>query len=91
MMLFWQNRKVEAIEYKGGCCKICGYNKCKESMDFHHRNPEDKEYDWNKLRLTSWEKITKELDKCDLLCKNCHAEEHVRLRINNSKRKKKDV
>jgi hypothetical protein len=69
-------RKFEAIEYKGGRCVVCGYNQCHAAMVFHHRDPNEKELDWKYLRKRSWEFIKRELDKCDLLCHNCHAEEH---------------
>lgn len=45
-------------------------------MDFHHRDPASKETDWKVMRAWSWNRITNELDKCDLLCKVCHAERH---------------
>lgn len=69
-------RKLKAIEYKGGKCMICGYNKYYGSLVFHHRNPAEKEFSWPKLRLRSWDDVIKELDKCDLLCRNCHGEVH---------------
>ena len=72
----WIKRKIEAIKYKGGHCINCGYSKYYGALEFHHRNPDEKEVDWAKLRLTSWEKIKLELDKCDLLCANCHREIH---------------
>jgi len=69
--------KKEAVEYKGGKCSICGYNKCLSALDFHHVNPEEKEINfsnaWNK---TSKEKIKQEIDKCILVCSNCHREIH---------------
>lgn len=83
MMEIWKEKKVKAVQYKGGKCQKCGYYKCVEAMDFHHREPQNKKYDWHKLRLQSWDKIEKELDKCDLLCRNCHCEEHVNLRKQN--------
>jgi hypothetical protein len=67
--------KQKAIEYKGGKCIICGYNKCSTSMVFHHRNPEEKEFNIGH-KLAKWEVIRAELDKCDLLCLNCHGEVH---------------
>jgi predicted HNH restriction endonuclease len=73
----WKDRKVKAIEYKGGQCKNCGYNKYYGALEFHHTEPSQKEADWNKIRLWSWEKIKLELDKCDLLCSNCHKEIHM--------------
>ena len=72
----WINRKIKAIEYKGGKCSSCGYSKYYGALEFHHINPDEKDYDWNKLRLKSWDKIINELDKCVLLCSNCHKETH---------------
>ncbi|MCK9567327.1 hypothetical protein M0R72_00050 [Candidatus Pacearchaeota archaeon] len=67
--------KQKAIEYKGGKCIECGYHKCTTSMVFHHRNPEEKEFNIGN-KLVKWEIIRAELDKCDLLCMNCHGEIH---------------
>jgi 5-methylcytosine-specific restriction endonuclease McrA len=72
----WIKRKLKAIDYLGGSCTICGYNKYYGALEFHHKNPEEKDMSWVKLRLTSWNKIVKELDKCALLCANCHRETH---------------
>lgn len=73
-------RKLRAIEMKGGCCQSpgCGYNKNLASMDFHHRNPEEKSFslDMRSFSNRSWEVLKQELEKCDLLCRNCHGEEH---------------
>ena len=67
--------KLKAIEYKGGKCQKCGYNKCAGAMDFHHKNPIEKDFTISS-NSGKWENIKKELDKCDLLCKNCHSELH---------------
>lgn len=75
----WINKKIEAINYKGGACLHCGYNKFYGALEFHHINPNEKDVDWSKLRLRSLDKIKHELDKCILLCSNCHREEHHRL------------
>ena len=72
----WKERKKEAVSYKGGCCTRCGYNKSLAALEFHHLDPEEKEFTWNKMRLVSEDKLKKELDKCILLCANCHREEH---------------
>lgn len=73
----WKKRKIEAITYKGGACSKCGYSKYYGALHFHHRDPSTKEASWNKIRLWPWDKVLTELDKCDLLCANCHAEEHL--------------
>jgi len=66
-----------AIEYKGGKCAICNYKKSVRALVMHHKNPEEKEFGLSSRGLTrSWVKIQKELDKCILLCSNCHAEVH---------------
>lgn len=72
----WIDRKIKAIEYKGGSCISCGYSKHYSALEFHHTNPNEKDCDWNKLRLKSWDKVLLELDKCILLCSNCHREIH---------------
>lgn len=72
---FWK-RKQQAIAYKGGKCSICGYSKCPDALIFHHRDPKEKEFDWNRAKRLSWEKTIKELDKCDILCCRCHVELH---------------
>ena len=72
----WIKRKLFAIQYKGGECKICGYKKYFGALEFHHRNPDTKTYSWEKMRLLSTDKLLLELDKCDLLCANCHREVH---------------
>lgn len=77
-----RNNKRRSVEYKGGKCQICGYNSCDAALEFHHINPEEKDYNPASLRLRKWEKQLEELDKCVLLCSNCHREVHEKLRIN---------
>jgi predicted HNH restriction endonuclease len=45
-------------------------------FDFHHTDPQEKEYMWTKLRLFSDSRIQEELAKCILLCANCHRMAH---------------
>lgn len=88
LMKSWEKRKIgkrKAIEYLGGKCEICGYCKCDSAFDFHHRDPSLKDKNIaNIVHDNSWDKVTKELDKCMLLCANCHRELHSKL--NESKR-----
>ena len=66
-----------ARNYKGGKCAKCGYDKCQRALSFHHINPKEKDFDLSSKGLTrSWERIKKEIDKCVLLCANCHMEVH---------------
>lgn len=71
-------RKIELIEYKGGKCEICGYDKNISALEFHHINPSEKkiQLDSRHLSNTSIEKLREEIDKCMLLCSNCHKELH---------------
>lgn len=78
----WINKKIKFIKYKGSKCIKCGISYPEEPyviFDFHHRDPNEKEFDWAKMRLRSDEKITEEINKCDLLCSNCHRKEHFHL------------
>lgn len=68
--------KQRAVEYKGGKCVKCGYDKCLASLDFHHEDPTQKDPNWRKMRSWKFEKIKDELDKCILVCRNCHGEIH---------------
>jgi hypothetical protein len=72
-----RNIKKQAVAYLGGKCKNCGYNKFMSALQFHHKNPNEKDFNIaEKGRIKSFDLIKSELDKCDLLCSNCHAEEH---------------
>jgi predicted transcriptional regulator len=71
--------KRNAVNYKGGKCCLCGYNKYLGSMDFHHVDPSKKDYSISSLRSYGWNKLKIELDKCVLLCKNCHGELHGKI------------
>lgn len=72
--------KHKCVEYLGGVCKICGYNKCDRALDFHHINSEEKDFGISQSNTHyRFERIKSELDKCILLCKNCHAEVHAGL------------
>jgi len=70
--------KEQAVEYKGGKCEICGYDKCIDALEFHHLNPTQKDFGIsNKGYTRSWDNVKKELDKCILVCSNCHKEIHA--------------
>ena len=69
--------KAMAIEYKGGKCCICGYKKCNTALDFHHKNDREKSFGLSVRGLTrSWVRTKAEIDKCILVCANCHREIH---------------
>jgi len=75
----WIQKKIDAIVYKGGSCMDCQTeypNAPYVVFDFHHLNPDEKDFDWSKMRLRSWNKIVNELDKCVLVCSNCHRIRH---------------
>jgi len=67
-----------AIEYKGKKCQLCGYNRCIEALEFHHTNSSVKDFSISEKGYTrSWNRVKEELDKCMLLCANCHRELHA--------------
>jgi hypothetical protein len=73
-----RRKKQHAVDVFGGKCCICGYNKCIEALDFHHLNKAEKEESPSKIILRwSFEKAKIELDKCILVCANCHREIHA--------------
>jgi hypothetical protein len=57
-------------------CSICGYNENTDILVFHHRDPTKKEYKISKRNASNPEILKKEIEKCNLLCPNCHRELH---------------
>jgi hypothetical protein len=69
--------KQELVDYKGGACTKCGYNKYIGALEFHHLDPTKKDFTIAHRRHTNFnDEIRKELDKCILVCSNCHREIH---------------
>lgn len=67
--------KLKAVEYKGGECLLCGYHACPAAMDFHHTDPNEKDFSISHVKNASFnDTFKKELDKCVLLCARCHRE-----------------
>ena len=84
--------KLMAIEYKGGKCEICGYNKCPDAMEFHHINSNEKDFGISQNGCTrSFDNMKKELDKCILVCSNCHREIHYNLRDKKTEEIKEEI
>ena len=69
-------RKLWAIEYLGGACNSCGQIYHPSVYEFHHKDPSTKDRDPSKMLSLSKEKLQQELDKCVVLCANCHRMEH---------------
>lgn len=70
--------KKWALDYKGNKCELCGYHKCIDALDFHHLDPSQKDFSISDRDIKlDWEKIKEELDKCILICANCHRELHA--------------
>lgn len=72
------NFKKQCFKYKNQfCCELCGYDKCITALDFHHTDPKQKDFNISfckKLQLNDI--IKRELDKCQVICSNCHRELH---------------
>jgi hypothetical protein len=73
--------KQQAVDYKGGKCERCEYDKYIGALEFHHLDPSQKDFSLSRSnKLVFNELVKNELDKCILLCANCHREEHDRIR-----------
>ncbi len=72
--------KEMSLEYKGNKCEICSYDTCPTALEFHHLDENEKDFGISQDGNTRpWEEVKKELDKCVLLCANCHREAHAGL------------
>lgn len=75
-------RKCELLHLKGSKCECCGYAKNSDALCFHHTNPATKNFELCLTNMTKkWDIILIELLKCKLLCLNCHAEIHSKMRL----------
>jgi len=73
--------KSKMVEYKGGSCVRCGYNKYYGALEFHHLDPAIKDFNPSKLKKYTFDdRVKMELDKCILVCSNCHREIHHELK-----------
>lgn len=62
------------LDEAGGCCALCGYDRCTASLHFHHVDPSTKEFPVNMKGGRSLAAYREEAKKCVLLCANCHNE-----------------
>jgi predicted HNH restriction endonuclease len=71
-------RKLKLIRAAGGRCSVCGYDRNLAALVFHHTDSEEKDFklDMRALSNRTMESVLEELDKCILVCQNCHAELH---------------
>lgn len=77
-----KKRNEERELYKSSkSCKICGETRW-WVLDFHHRDPSKKEFNIGQISSRSMHKMKKEMEKCDILCSNCHRDYHHKLKNN---------
>lgn len=74
--------KKMCLEYKGHFCTNCNYSRNQAALEFHHLDPNEKEFEISNFKKTSilktgmTKELKEELDKCIVLCSNCHRELH---------------
>ena len=76
-----KNTKIKLVKLFGSKCNRCNYNKILECLEFHHVDPNTKSFNISDgiRKNMSFKKILGECSKCELLCSNCHREEHISL------------
>jgi 5-methylcytosine-specific restriction endonuclease McrA len=71
-----------ALQYEGARCSICGYDRCEGALEFHQLEATSKDFGISDKGYTrSWRKVREELDRCILLCANCHREVHAGMQL----------
>ena len=71
-----KRRKEDIVYVMGECCKLCGYNKAITALELHHLNPKEKDFSIGTILNKDWELMNQEIQKCILVCANCHREIH---------------
>jgi hypothetical protein len=74
--------RISSANYKNNKCEICGLERNTiddlDLFDFHHTDRSNKSFELgDKIEERKWEDIKKELDKCMMLCANCHRKQHL--------------
>ena len=79
----YKEKKQQLVnEYKTYGCSICGYDKCLQALDLHHKDPQEKDSSVADLVCKAGiARVEEELSKCVVLCANCHREHHAGLLI----------
>lgn len=74
--------KEKAVLAFGGKCELCGYSACVAALEFHHLDPSKKEFHFSHViaKPKNIKKVQEELNKCALVCSNCHKEIHFGVR-----------
>lgn len=73
-----QKRRITLVDIMGGQCLLCGFNTFPEALEFHHINPEEKSFQLSGSTLSrSLKSQIQEIQKCVLLCANCHRGIHA--------------
>lgn len=74
-----KNTKNKLVLAMGGCCQICGYDRCNDALEFHHLDPDKKDFHFGTVRSNPKNImiLVAEAKKCVLLCANCHKEYHA--------------
>ena len=75
-------RQLEIFEYKGGACGHCSSREVGYlgMYDYHHIDPTTKLHAIATMIDGPMDRLYAEVDKCLLLCANCHRKEHINLR-----------
>lgn len=69
------------VAYKGGACQLCGYRACLAALDFHHLDPASKNFHFGGNHSVGFDRIQGELNRCVLVCRNCHSEVEEAIRL----------
>ena len=76
VMSYQKRRKKDLVRLFGGKCLICGFDKFQEALEFHHVNPQEKDFGLA-TGIKSLEKQLEEAKKCIMVCSNCHRGIHA--------------
>ncbi len=68
--------KERLVAERGGRCEDCGYAQSIRALEFHHRDPRDKQFSLGGF-LGNIDRARGEADKCVLVCANCHRARHT--------------
>ena len=82
MVQFFNRSEInEKTSYKDARWQmsICGYNRCVDALEFHHKDPKEKDFKIGSGNTMSWKDYKAEALKCILVCSNCHKEIHSKL------------